>query len=77
MNKQIFITTDFIKLDQLLKLASLVSGGGEAKTVIQSGLVIVNNDIETRRGRKLRNGDVVKFEDSIIEIRNDITYQVV
>ncbi|MCE7980634.1 MAG: RNA-binding S4 domain-containing protein [Caldilinea sp. CFX5] len=48
-----------IKLDQFLKLAQVVESGGQAKQLIQSGMVWVNGMIEMRRGRKLRAGDVV------------------
>jgi ribosome-associated protein len=48
------------RLDQLLKYADIVSTGGEAKHVIQEGMVTVNNRIETRRGYKIKEGDVVK-----------------
>lgn len=51
-----------IKLDQFLKLAGAVRTGGEAKRLIQSGLVLVNGRIEMRRGRKLREGDLVTVE---------------
>ena len=50
-----------MKLDQFLKWNNLVSSGGEAKTYIKSGFVIVNGAIETRRGRKLNKGDKVIF----------------
>lgn len=62
-----------IKLDQFLKLADLVGSGGEAKHVIQSGAVEVNGEVEIRRGRKLRDGDVVRFqgEDYVIEASAD------
>lgn len=52
-------TGEYIKLDQFLKLAGVTRSGGEAKVLIQSGEVLVNGQIETRRGRKLRHGDVV------------------
>jgi ribosome-associated protein len=52
-----------IKLDQFLKLVGAVQSGGEAKTLIQSGLVQVNGAVETRRGRKLRAGDQVVLAD--------------
>ncbi|MFZ4656298.1 MAG: RNA-binding S4 domain-containing protein [Caldilineaceae bacterium] len=52
-------TEETIKLDQFLKLAQVVKSGGEAKQLIQTGLVWVNGVIEMRRGRKLRAGDVV------------------
>ena len=52
---------EFIKLGQLLKKAGLVSSGVEAKIVVQDGLVSVNGEVDTRRGRKLVNGDVVSY----------------
>ena len=52
-----------IKLDQFLKLADVVQSGGEAKHLIRSGVVLVNGETETRRGRKLRAGDVVTIDD--------------
>ena len=52
-----------IKLDQFLKLAQVVESGGQAKHLIQMGLVFVNGSIEMRRGRKLRAGDVVVVDD--------------
>lgn len=56
------ISDDFIKLGQALKLANLVSSGVEAKIVIQDGLVKVNGEVDTRRGRKLYHQDVFEFE---------------
>ena len=56
------IRTDFIRLDQFLKLADAVAGGGEAKVRIQTGDVRVNGQLETRRGRKLRPGDEVEID---------------
>ena len=53
------IDSDFIKLDSFLKAVNVVSSGGEAKMLIQDGQVLVNGEIETRRGRKLRSGDRV------------------
>lgn len=62
IEKQIKITTDFIRLDSLMKLAGMIGTGGQAKMVILDGLVKVNNEICTMRGKKLRNGDIVEFE---------------
>lgn len=59
---------EFIKLGQALKAANLVEDGVEAKIVIQDGLVKVNNEVDTRRGRKLYDGDVVSFEGQEIKI---------
>lgn len=53
------IATDFIKLDSLLKMANLVGSGGEAKLLIADGEVMVNDETEIRRGRKLYPGDHV------------------
>ena len=55
-------TEETIKLDQFLKLAQVVESGGQAKHLIQTGMVFVNGVIEMRRGRKLRAGDVVVVE---------------
>ena len=56
------ITTEFIKLDALLKFASMVGSGGEAKTLIQNGEVLVNGEVCTMRGKKMRNGDRMTVE---------------
>ena len=53
------ITTEYIKLQDLMKLADLVSTGGEAKLLVQEGDVLVNGEVCTMRGKKLRPGDVV------------------
>lgn len=55
------ITTEYIKLQDLLKLAAAVQTGGEAKLVIQDGDVTVNGEVCTMRGKKLRPGDDVCF----------------
>lgn len=56
-------------LGQALKIWGLVGTGGEAKVLIQFGEVLVNGEVETRRGRKLREGDVVEVEDERMEVR--------
>ena len=56
----IAIHTEYIKLDQFLKLAQLVSSGGEARFFIQENPILVNDVPEDRRGRKLRPGDIVR-----------------
>ena len=60
--KKITITTEFIKLQDLLKFANLVESGGEAKECIQAGEVTVGGEICTMRGKKIRPGDDVCFE---------------
>lgn len=62
------ITTEFIKLQDLLKFASLVSTGGEAKIVIIEEEVTVNGEICTQRGKKIRPGDVVKYNGREISV---------
>lgn len=65
---EIKLKEDYIKLGQALKAAGLVSDGVEAKMVILDGLVKVNGDADTRRGRKLYDQDVVLFEGKEIKI---------
>lgn len=60
--KTISITTEFIKIEALLKLANLVGSGGEAKILIQDGQASVNGEVCTMRGKKLRPGDTVQFQ---------------
>jgi ribosome-associated protein len=64
---------EYIKLDQFLKLAGLVETGGEAKQLIQTGQVMVNGAIETRRGRKLYHGDIVVVdeEEMVVQVEPD------
>ena len=60
--KKIIIHTEFIKLQDLLKYANLVETGGMAKECVQGGEVIVNGEICTMRGKKIRPGDTVVFD---------------
>lgn len=66
--EKIKLRDEFIKLGQALKAARLVESGVEAKEVIQDGLVQVNGEVDTRRGRKLYDGDVVFFDGEEIQI---------
>ena len=61
-------TDEFIKLGQALKAAGLVESGVEAKEVIQDGMVTVNGEVDTRRGRKLYPGDPSSFDAQEINI---------
>ncbi len=61
-SEKIVINGEFIRLDDLLKLAGAVVTGGHAKSVIQSGEVTVNGEVCLQRGRKLRDGDNAVFE---------------
>ena len=60
--RQVKITTEFIKLDALLKFEGLAGTGGEAKERIQDGEVLVNGETCTMRGKKIRPGDVVEVD---------------
>ena len=62
------ITTEFIKLDALLKFASLVGSGGEAKMLIQDGQVKVNGEVCTMRGKKIRSGDTVSVDGNEVTV---------
>jgi ribosome-associated protein len=66
--ERIVITTDMIRLGQLLKMANLTGTGGEAKMRIQQGEVKVNGELETRRGRQLRAGDVVELAGRVLQV---------
>lgn len=66
----IYIKDDFIKLGQALKLAGLVESGVDAKFVIQDGLVKVNGEIDTRRGKKLIAGDMVEYDGQAFKVES-------
>ena len=66
--EKIAINTEYIKLDALLKFAALAASGGEAKTVIAEGLVSVNGEVCTMRGKKLRAGDRVEYDGRTVAI---------
>ena len=70
---EIVLKEDFIKLGQALKAAHVCMSGGEAKEMILAGTVLVNGEVETRRGRKLYGGDTVKVSDEEILIREEKT----
>ena len=62
------ISVEPIELCKLLKIANMVSGGGEAKIVISEGSVIVNNEVEFQKRKKIRHGDIVEFDDEVIKV---------
>jgi S4 domain protein YaaA len=62
MNRKIEISGDYITLGQLLKLAGVVSTGGEVKDILAEATITVNGEPDNRRGRKVRPGDVVQVE---------------
>ena len=67
---EVNITTEFIKLDQLIKYAGIAYSGAEAKDMVINGYASVNGEVCTMRGKKIRSGDVVTldFEDDSFEI---------
>ena len=67
--KEVAITTEFIKLEAFLKFAGAVSTGGEAKNLIQDSLVRVNGEVCTMRGKKLRPGDTVQLRNDRLTVR--------
>ena len=67
----ISITGEYIKLDSLLKFASIASTGGEAKFLIQSGEVFVNKEVCLVRGKKIRHGDVVRCGDDVLLVKGN------
>jgi ribosome-associated protein len=66
--RDVGIRDDTIRLGQALKLAGLAASGGEARALIEEGAVRVNGEVETRRGRQLRRGDVVALGDDAVRI---------
>ncbi len=68
--EKVKISTEFIKLDQLLKFSGIAESGSDAKDMILDGIVSVNGEICTMRGKKIRPGDevVLTFEDGKYEI---------
>lgn len=67
--KAIKINGDYIELGKLLKMVNVISSGGEAKYYLQDNEVLVNGELENRRGKKLYPGDVVKVEDEEYTIK--------
>lgn len=70
MKKEIVeITTEYIKLDSFLKLCGVSQSGGAAKELVTEGKILVNGEICTQRGRKLRDGFIVTSEDKEFEVK--------
>ena len=66
---EIEITTEYIKLQDLLKFSTLTSTGGEAKILVQEGTVSVNGEVCTQRGKKIRPGDEVQIADILLTVK--------
>jgi len=65
---EVAISGEMIRLGQLLKLAGAVDAGADVRPLLAAGLVTVNGDVETRRGRQLRRGDVITLDDISVRI---------
>ena len=66
--QEVKIYTEYIKLDDFLKFAGVLGTGGMAKAVIQDGLVKVDGEVCTMRGKKLRGGEIVSFNGETIKV---------
>ncbi len=66
--RDVVIDGDVIRLGQLLKLSGLAQSGGEARELVTDGVVRVNGEIETRRGRQLHSGDVVEVDGERVRV---------
>ena len=69
--EKIKIKTETIKLDQFLKWAEITNSGGEAKALITEGLVKLNGEVETRRGKVLNSGDVIEFQGKKYQVNRE------
>lgn len=65
------ISTEYIKLDQLLKFVGIAETGGHAKEIVNEGVVYVNDELCTQRGKKIFAGDKVSLDNVIMYIEND------
>lgn len=66
--KEIFIKGEFIKLSAFLKFSGLISTGGNAKTEIENGKISINNEVCYIRGKKLRNGYIVTYNNASVKV---------
>ena len=66
--KEIFVKGEFIKLSAFLKFSGLISTGGNAKTEIENVKISVNNEVCYIRGKKLRNGDIVTYNNTSVKV---------
>lgn len=70
--EKVYFHTDFVKLQQLMKLADVVGQGSDAKALIQEGYVKLNGEVCTMRGKKVYDGDIMEFEgESYLACRRD------
>lgn len=69
--EEILINTPYVTLGQFLKLANIIQSGGEAKSFLLNNTVLVNNEEDNRRGRKLKDGDIVIIKNNSYKIVNE------
>lgn len=69
--KQIEINHEPVELYKILKFEAIVSSGGEAKSVIAEGMVLLNGKVETQKRKKIVSGDVIEFQDEKYRITKD------
>ncbi|MCL2222795.1 MAG: RNA-binding S4 domain-containing protein [Oscillospiraceae bacterium] len=67
--KKVHIDGEFIKLDSLLKFSAIASTGGEAKYLISSGDVVVDKEVCTQRGRKIRPGSIIEVGENMLLVK--------
>ena len=70
-SEDVIITTEFIRLDSFLKFKGIAETGGQAKAFIQDGIIKVNGEICTARGKKIRNGDIISTFSTDYHIKNE------
>ena len=63
---------EYIKLGQAMKKAGLVGSGVDAKVIIQDGLVKVNGEVDTRRGKKLYKGDTFEYDNNVVKVEDSV-----
>jgi ribosome-associated protein len=68
---EIVIHTEYIKLDQLMKLCGLAETGGRAKEIIQEGYVKVNSSVCYERGKKICDGDIIQYENKTVKVKGE------
>ncbi|MCI6155598.1 MAG: S4 domain-containing protein YaaA [Erysipelotrichaceae bacterium] len=69
--EEILINTPYVTLGQFLKLADIIQSGGEAKLYLANNKVLINDEEDNRRGRKLKDGDIIKIKEKTYRIINE------
>lgn len=69
--EEILINTPYVTLGQFLKLAEIIQSGGEAKLYLANNKVLINDEEDNRRGRKLKDGDIIKIKEKTYRIINE------